>query len=197
MGDKRRVRIPSLTTCDLNAPDPDGCLDAVIRTTEAYRRRDGRRGASMLAAATGIFVLGLAIAIGVPMMQKSQRRARVAATVEQLRVFGEALQAQAKKADWPPGVRASGEMPAGLDPTLSRAWKRRTPIGGRYLWAPDTLQRGQRYRAAIILYPLANDPVSDDPRLLEEIDRQLDDGDLHSGNFQLGYRDQPFFVIEQ
>lgn len=151
----------------------------------------------MLAVAAGIFALGLVVAIGVPMAQKSQRRARAAATAEQLREFAEALQAQAKKkGDWPPGARAGGEVPAGLDPTLSKVWKRRTPIGGRYLWAPDNLQRGKRYRATIVLCPLANDPVSDDPRLLEEIDHRLDDGDLQSGNFQLGYRDQPFFVIE-
>jgi hypothetical protein len=150
----------------------------------------------MLAAAAGIFFLGLMVAIGVPMVQKSQRRTRAAATADQLRQFADALQAQAKKGDWPPGARAGGEVPAGLDPALSKLWKRRTPVGGRYLWAPETLQRGRRYRAAIVLYPLANDPVSDDPRLLEEIDRRLDDGDLHGGNFQLGYRDQPFFVIE-
>ena len=43
---------------------------------------------------------------------------------------------------------------------------------------------------------VANSPVLEDRRLLEQIDRELDDGDLRTGNFQLGYRDQPFFVLE-
>jgi len=168
-----------------------------IGVAVAPRRMRAQRGASMLAAGIGVFVLGVAVAIAVPLAQQSIRQARAAEVVEELRDFAGAFQAFARqRGDWPPASSAVGQVPAGMETTLGEKWTHRTPIGGRYLWAPDSLQRGRRYRATIMLYPVARQPLSDDPRLLEEIDRQIDDGNLHSGNFQLGHRDRPFFVIE-
>lgn len=151
----------------------------------------------MLGVAIGIFVAGATVAIAVPLRQKSLRQARAAIVADDLREFAHVFQAQAKqRGTWPPATNIPGQVPRGMEAALDRTWSQRTPIGGGYLWAPEALHRGQRYRATIMLWPTARGPVSDDPRLLEEIDRQLDDGDLHTGNFQLGYRDQPFFVLE-
>jgi hypothetical protein len=151
----------------------------------------------MLGVAIGIFVAGAAVAIAVPLQQKSVRHAQAAMVAEDLRDFAHVFHAQVRQEDtWPPATNSPGQVPAGMEGALDRSWSQRTPIGGGYLWAPDALHRGQRYRATIMLWPTNRGPVSDDPRLLEEIDRLLDDGDLRSGNFQLGYRDQPFFVLE-
>jgi hypothetical protein len=39
-------------------------------------------------------------------------------------------------------------------------------------------------------------PVSSDFNQLSDIDRKLDDGNLSTGNFFLGYRNYPVFVLE-
>ena len=152
----------------------------------------------MLFVAIAVFVTGLVVTISVSALQKSQRAKRAAATAAQLQEFAQALKtsAQQRRGEWPPAVNAAGLAPVGLDAGLRAKWSRPTPIGGRYLWAPDALQRGRRYRATIGLFPVNGDPLTTDRLLLEEIDRRIDDGDLSSGNFLLGFRDQPFLVIE-
>jgi type II secretory pathway pseudopilin PulG len=151
----------------------------------------------MLTVAIAVFVAGIVVAIAVPLVQKSERRAVATEVVEDLREFAQAFQLYFRKHNtWPPAANAVGRLPPGMETAVGPQWFRRTPIGGGYLWAPDSLQRGQRYRATIMLCAIPRDPVSNDRRLLEQIDRMLDDGDLRAGNFQLGYRDQPFFVIE-
>jgi type II secretory pathway pseudopilin PulG len=151
----------------------------------------------MLVVAIAVFVAGLSVAITVPVFRKSQRDAVAEVVVADLREFARAFQTRFRQnGAWPAPATAAGQIPAGMESSLDRTWSARTPIGGRYLWAPDSLQRDQRYPATIAIQPLAREPVSNDRRLLEEIDRQIDDGDLRTGDFQLGYRDQPFFVIE-
>lgn len=155
------------------------------------------RGATLFAVAIGVFVVSVILAVATPLAQRSRRAALATAVVNDLRDFAQAFQSHAQqRGDWPPAASAAGQVPAGMDAVLDRAWSRRTPIGGRYLWAPETLQRGRRYHATIMLSHITGHPVATDRRLLEEIDRQIDDGDLRGGNFLLGYRDQPFFVIE-
>jgi type II secretory pathway pseudopilin PulG len=154
------------------------------------------RGASLLGVAIGVFVVGVAATVAVPLAQKAWRKARAARVVADLNAFAGAFQLEFKqRADWPPAATVAGRAPAGMESALGAAWSRRTPIGGRYLWAPDTLQRGRRLRATIVLWSLPDDPVLTDRKLLEEIDREIDDGNLAEGRFQLGYRDQPLFVI--
>ena len=151
----------------------------------------------MLAIAIGIFLIGVGLAVAVPLRQNSVRNDQAAIVVEDLREFARAFQDHFKKRGaWPAAANAPGQIPPGMDASLDRNWRQRTPIGGGYLWAPDALHRGHRYRATIMFWPLNRSPLTQDPALLEAIDRQIDDGNLHSGNFQLGYRDQPFLVIE-
>jgi len=154
-------------------------------------------GTAALGVAIVIFVLGLVVAMVVPLVQNSLRHERAAQVAGQLRDFAQAFKTYAqKRGDWPPAATAVAQAPAGMEEMLPLKWSRRTPVGGRYLWAPDALHRGQRYRATIMIWPRDREPVTADRRLLEEIDRAVDDGNLRSGNFQLGYRDVPFFVLE-
>jgi type II secretory pathway pseudopilin PulG len=151
----------------------------------------------MFNVALAIFVVGILVAIAVPLVQKSKRKAVASEVVEDLREFAQTFQSYFRKhGTWPPAANAVGRLPPGMETALGPQWSRRTPIGGGYLWAPDSLQRGQRYRATIMLSAIPRDSVSNDRRMLEQIDRMLDDGNLLTGNFQLGYRDQPFFALE-
>jgi type II secretory pathway pseudopilin PulG len=151
----------------------------------------------MLAVAISVFFLGVGVAIAVPAVRKSVREARATAIAQELREFARAFQSYARqRGSWPPATQTAGQIPAGMENKLGANWSQPTPIGFRYLWAPDSLQRAVRYRATIVLWRDNRGPVAAERRLLEQIDRQIDDGNLRSGSFQLGYRDQPFFVIE-
>jgi type II secretory pathway pseudopilin PulG len=151
----------------------------------------------MLIIAAVVFLAGVALWIVLPRWDRSVREARALETVEQLREFARAFQTFARQhGDWPPGTPVAGQVPAGMEDLLNVAWFRRTPIGGRYLWAPDALHRGRRYRATILFSPAAGNPVANDRELFLAIDRGLDDGNLRTGKFQIGYRDLPFFSLE-
>lgn len=150
----------------------------------------------MLPVAIGVFAVGISLAIAVPQLQKLVRRTRAADIVEDLRGFAAAFESRARHQDTPPPpTRTPGEAPPGMKAALGPKWSQRSPAGHRYLWAPDSLQRGRRYRAVIVLWR-DHRADADERRLLEEIDRQIDDGDLQRGKFQLGHRDQPFFVVQ-
>jgi prepilin-type N-terminal cleavage/methylation domain-containing protein len=153
---------------------------------------------SLLELSVVLFIISVLAAFAVPVLKRSAMEARSVTVMNELRVFAGAFQAYAhERGDWPAGPAAPGEMPAGMQSYLGpTSWSQRTPIGGRYAWSPNTLQQGARYHAAIQLASVGDNPVSGDRLQLEDIDRRLDDGNLETGSFRLGYRNYPVFVIE-
>ena len=98
----------------------------------------------------------------------------------------------ARRGGGPPGV-----FPAGMEGYLSQTnWSRTTPIGGNYQFATQSPQGGGRYAAVIIIASVGANAVSADANQLTDVDRKLDDGNLSTGNFFLGYRNYPVFVLE-
>jgi hypothetical protein len=75
-------------------------------------------------------------------------------------------------------------------------WSRISPIGGYYQFATQSPQAGSRYAAVITISSARANPVTSDFNQLSDIDRKLDDGNLSTGNFFLGYRNYPVFVLE-
>lgn len=127
------------------------------------------------------------------------RHARAHAIEKDLNAFSEAFQACALQlGDWPPGDGAPGAVPpAATDYLRDTSWRRRTPIGGRYAWDPGSLHHDVRHRAVIVIASTPNNPVGAGLRQLRIIDEKIDDGDLATGNFFLGHRDEPVFVLER
>jgi hypothetical protein len=115
-----------------------------------------------------------------------------------LRVYSGAFQAYAQEyGNWPPGGGAPGVFPAGMEGYLSQTnWSRVTPIGGYYQFATQSPQGGGRYAAVIIISTVGANAVTSDYNQLLDIDTKLDDGNLNTGNFFLGYRNYPVFVLE-
>jgi len=115
-----------------------------------------------------------------------------------LRVYAGAFQSYAQEhGDWPPGGTPPGEFPPGMEGYLSQTnWERVTPIGGYYQFAVQSPQQGSRYAAIITIASVGSEQVSSDYIQLSDIDRKLDDGNLSTGNFFLGYRNYPVFVLE-
>ncbi len=145
-----------------------------------------------------VLIIGILAALAVPALKKNALNARSSAVMNDLRVYAGAFQAYAQEhGDWPPGGGGPGVFPPGMDGYLNQTnWSRTTPIGGNYQFATQTPQQGGRYAAVIIISSTANNPVSSDFNQLSDIDKKLDDGNLASGNFFLGYRNYPVFVLE-
>lgn len=140
-----------------------------------------------------------AIAVwAVPALQRARREARASAIVHDLRAFAQAFQAYAHAhGDWPSADASPGNVPAGMTARLRETnWTRPTPIGGHYTWKVGTLHRGRRYAAAIVIVSTDRNATTEDRAQLQEIDRQIDDGNFATGNFRLGFRHQLLFVLE-
>lgn len=144
-----------------------------------------------------IFIISVVAALAIPALKQAQLNARSSAVINDLRVFASGVAAYAQaRGDWPPDG-ASGELPGGTESFIRRTdWERTTPIGGRYTWAINSLHQGERHRAVILISTEGENKVTEDRKQLEDIDRKLDDGDLETGNFRLGYRNYPIFIIE-
>lgn len=156
------------------------------------------RGALLLDLSAGLFVLSLVAAAAVPAWQRARLADRASATVTDLTRFAGALRQYAhERRDWPAASEEPGAAPAGVSDFLpAEHWQQPTPLGGRYLWARETLQRGERYQAALVLADTPTSRVSSDRRLLVAVDQAIDDGNLDTGRFRLGFRLQPVFVLE-
>jgi type II secretory pathway pseudopilin PulG len=145
-----------------------------------------------------VTILSMLILVAVPAYQKIQRKARTAAIVTDLRVFATAFQAHAHDAgSWPPETPA-GVVPAGMtgDELKADVWLRPTPIGGNFDWENNQLYYGIHYRAIIAITDTPAAPMLVDLDQLLDIDRAIDDGDLSTGNFRLGFGNGAIFIIE-
>ncbi len=162
------------------------------------RRLAGTAGFSLVEMSMVVLIISLLAAFAVPHWKKAQLSARAVAVANDLRVFAGAFQSYAQdRGDWPAATLAAAEIPAGMQGYLSpTSWQRTTPVGGQYAWARDTLQQGERYRAAVLVLSVGDNRVTSDRQLLLDLDHKLDDGNLDTGNFRLGFRNQPVFVIE-
>lgn len=145
-----------------------------------------------------MLIIGILAAASVPALKKNALNARSSAVMNDLRVYAGAFQAYAQEhGDWPPGGGPPGSFPPGMDGYLNQTnWSRKTPIGGNYQFATQSPQQGGRYAAVIIIASSTDSAVSSDFNQLSDIDKKLDDGNLGAGNFFLGYRNYPVFVLE-
>ncbi len=145
-----------------------------------------------------VFVISITAALAVPALKRVNLEARSTVVANDFRVFAGAFQAYAHDhGDWPSGDSGPGEFPPDMAGYIGQTnWTRVTPIGGRYSWEPNSLQQGERFRAVIVITSVGDDKVTTDRRQLEELDRRVDDGNLDTGNFRLGYRNYPIFVLE-
>jgi type II secretory pathway pseudopilin PulG len=154
----------------------------------------------LMVVVTIISMIMLAVA---PTYTRIQRKARAAAVVNNFRVFAAVFQAHAHETgSWPPNA-AVGVVPTGMTEAelKSAAWAQITPMGGQFQWEfnqvePGGTSPGGRWTAAISINSSATSSVLLDMDLMEEIDRELDDGDLTNGSFRLNADGGPIFILE-
>lgn len=158
----------------------------------------GGRCTSLLKLAIVVAVVSAVFSVAAPIVQQQLIARRAREVGQQLLAFKHLFQEHAlRTGGWPAATNAPAEIPSGMDALLKNTpWTHSTPIGGRYTWDLNTLHRGHYYTAAISIRPVDADPVSLSREQLLAIDRQIDDGNLQTGRFLLGFHHFPLFVLE-
>jgi type II secretory pathway pseudopilin PulG len=155
-------------------------------------------GFSVVAFSLSVLLLGAAAALALPAVRRAVSDHQREATLDDLRRFAGSFQAYARDhGDWPSANYAPGSIPPGMEKYLADShWTDPSPIGGRYVWLRHTPQVGGRYAAAIAIVSSAGSRVTNERDPLQGIDRAIDDGDLTTGSFFLGFHDYPVYILE-
>ena len=160
-------------------------------------------GLSMVELMVVVTILSFLMMLALPSYQRIQRKTRASAVVNDFRVFTAVFQAYAHETGgWPPDA-AAGVVPTGItsQDLQTDVWTHATPIGGKFDWDymqvhPGGTSPGGTWRAAITISGTADAPLLIDLDLFKELDAALDDGNLATGNFRLGFGGGPIFIIE-
>ena len=144
-----------------------------------------------------VVIIGFLAAAGLPGYRHLTMRSKVTALENDLRQFSTAAQTYALQNGHWPADGSPGVPPPELANALPSNFAQKTPIGGVYKWNFDVPADGVAVKAAVIVMTDSGNPVSDDLDLFLMVDKQMDDGNLETGNVQLGSTNSLVFVVEK
>jgi type II secretory pathway pseudopilin PulG len=171
------------------------------RPDSSARRRPiprSNRAVGMVELMVVITILSMLMTVIAPSYVRIQRKARAAAMVNDFRVFSSVFLSHAHEVGSWPAETPSGVVPSEIKSTELRgdSWTRVTAIGGKFDWEYNQIHNGTRYRAAIAISDAVGAPLLIDLEMFEEMDKALDDGNLTTGNFVLGFGNCPLLILE-
>ncbi len=143
-----------------------------------------------------IMIISLIMMMAAPAYQQVQKKAKAGALVNDFRVFSSVYMSYAhEKGGWPVSSANPGDLPGGITSQDLKAdvWMNRTLVGGNFDWETNYPVGPDHCRVITITGP---DMVVD-IELFQMVDEALDDGNLATGNFQLGDGNSPVFVLER
>lgn len=144
-----------------------------------------------------VVIIGLLAAASIPVYRLITLRSKATGAVNDLRTFSTvfitySLQNGRYPDDGDPQVvppQVAGQLPGNFI--------QKTPIGGVYKWNFDVPADGIAAKAAIIIQADTGNPIIDDLEQLERVDQLIDDGNLATGNLQLGSTNSLVYIIER
>jgi type II secretory pathway pseudopilin PulG len=145
-----------------------------------------------------VLIIGILAAVAIPEYRSYVVASRSGILINNLRVFRDAfIQYQHDNKDWPADQTSPGQLPPGMESYLNKtAWLKTSAIGGYYVWQNQVQHGGLKIRASILITSWEESQVTTDRLQLQDIDNKLDDGNLSTGSFRLGFGNEPIFVIE-
>jgi len=170
-----------------------------MRTGTPFPRRPRRAcGFTLVELMVGVVIVGLLVALAIPAFRKVRNTSQAKIVTNDLRVFAGAFQSyNSQNARWP-AETAAGVYPTEMAALLNRTnWMRVTPFGGSYNWDNNQTHGGRRYAAAIAISATAARPITAPQAVWQLVDKQVDDGNLSTGNFFLGASSRPVFIIQR
>lgn len=161
------------------------------------RRSPRTRGFTLVEVMVVVVVIGLLVAMSLPAYRRITMRSKTAAVVNDLRAFSTAFITYSLQNGHYPPDGLPQEIPAVMIDALPTNFALKTPIGGVYKWNFGVSADGITANAAIIIETAGGETVNDDADLWEMIDREMDDGDLTTGNVRKGSTNSLVFIIEK
>lgn len=145
-----------------------------------------------------VVIIGLLAAAAIPAFRLVTLRSRASAVANDFRTFSTAFITYSLQNGRYPDNQANPQdvMPQ-LAGQLTDAFMQRTAVGGYYKWNFDIPADGIPVKAALIIQAAAGNPLVDDLDQMERIDQLIDDGNLATGNLQLGSTNSLVYIIER
>ncbi len=160
-------------------------------------QKNKKSGFSLLELMAVVTITGFLISMAIPAAGKVLQTTRNNIIINDLKVFAGAFHQYAGETGLFPDDQGSGDsFPPGMENYLMEtAWTRKTPIGGNYNWDKNASHAGTVYEAIISIVDSPENEIIVTMEQLGQIDSQIDDGDLSNGQFRLGRRNIPIYIV--
>jgi len=150
--------------------------------------QESRRGFTLVEIMIVVIIIGLLAALAIPTIHNSQKSARSATFVNDIRTYAAAAEVFSLETGDYPEDAVTGVMPLGLGayiPTMK--WTMETPIGGN--WDFEKNDNGITSGFGASGFTVSN-------AQLLHIDGKFDDGNLATGHLRLIAASRYYYVIE-
>ena len=147
-----------------------------------------------------VVIIGLLAAAAIPAFRLVTLRSRASTVANDFRTFSTAfITYSLQNGRYPDNQANPLDVMPQLAGQLTDAFMQRTAVGGYYKWNFDIPADGIPAKAALIIQAAAaaGNPIVDDLDQLERIDQLIDDGNLATGNLQLGSTNSLVYIIER
>ncbi len=165
------------------------------------RRSPNKDGFTLVEIAIVMMLIGIILAIAIPLFKLYMEDAQNARFVSDLRTFSGAFETYRTETGWwPPDQPRNQDFPDGMEPYLDgTGWDEPTSLGGNYYFDSLRLHNGVPWPAVISVGDYSSgtpQPVNASPEQLQDIDETFDDGDLTTGRLREGYQNMPILILD-